>query len=134
MSKRNKIIIGVLILFLLGIIGVFKVNFSNGYKISITNNTNEIVRNLEIRYKAGGVIIQSISKIQPKDSWKYTIDTNNIKGEDAIILEYKDSKGNSCEEYIVGYLEKGYNGNINVIINNIDKNGKLELNIINSQY
>lgn len=132
MSKRNKIIIGVLILFLLGIVGVFKVNFSSGYKISNTNNTNntnKIVGGLEIRYKTGGVIIQSISQIQPKNSWKYTIDTNNIQSENSIILKYKDNKCNSYEEYIVGYLEKGYRGNVNVAINNIDKNGKLDMKI-----
>lgn len=129
MSKINKIIIGVLILFLLGIIGVFKINFSNGYKISITNNTNKIVRDLEIRYKTGGVVIQNIPQIQPKDSWEYIINTNNIQGENAIILKYKDNNGNSHEEYIVGYLEKGYYGNSNAIINNVDKNGKLEIEI-----
>lgn len=129
MSKINKIIIGVLILFLLGIIGVFKINFSNGYKISITNNTNKIVRDLEIRYKTGGVVIQNIPQIQPKDFWEYIINTNNIQGENAIILKYKDNNGNSHEEYIVGYLEKGYYGNSNAIINNVDKNGKLEIEI-----
>lgn len=129
MSKRNKIIIGLLILFLLGIAVFLKVNFSDGYKISIANNTNKIVRDLEIRYKTGGVIIQRISQIEAKHSWKYTIDTNNIQSENAIILKYKDNKGNSYEEYIVGYLEKGYSGNVNVTINNIDKNGKLDMKI-----
>lgn len=129
MSKRNKIIIGALILFLLGILGVFKINFSNGYKISITNNTNKIVEDLEIRYKTGGAVIQNIPEIQPKDSWEYIINTNNIQGENAIILKYKDNNSNSHEEYLVGYLEKGYCGNSNAIINNIDKNGKLEIEI-----
>ena len=129
MSKRNKIIIGVLILFLLGIVGFFKVNISNKYKISITNNTNKIVRDLEIRYKTGGVIIQNIPQIQPKYSWECIINTNNIQGENAIILKYKDNNGNSHEEYLVGYLEKGYCGNSNAIINNLDKNGKLEIEI-----
>lgn len=129
MTKRNKIMIGVLVIFMIGIFGVFKVNFGNGYKITITNNTNEIVKDLEVRYKTGGIIIQNISGIQPKDSWRYTLDTNNIQSENAIILKYKDYEGNSYEEYIVGYLEKGYFGRVNAIINNIDENGKLEIKV-----
>lgn len=125
MSKRNKIIIVVVILFLLGVIGICKFSFSSGYKIYITNKT---VEKLELKYKVGN-IIQTISQIESKKSWKDTIDTNSIQGENAIILTYKDNKGNSYEEYIVGYLEKGYRGKANVVINNIDENGKLEMTI-----
>ena len=128
MSKRNKIIISVVILFLLGVIGICKFSFSSGYKIYITNNTNNTVEKLELKYKVGN-IIQTISQIESKKSWKDTIDTNAIQGGNSIILTYKDNKGNSYEEYIVGYLVKGYNGKANVVINNIDENGKLEITI-----
>ena len=128
MSKRNKIIISVVILFLLGVIGICKFSFSSGYKIYITNNTNNTVEKLELKYKVGN-IIQTISQIESKKSWKDTIDTNAIQGGNSIILTYKDNKGNSYEEYIVGYLENGYNGKANVVINNIDENGKLEITI-----
>ena len=104
MSKRNKIIISVVILFLLGVIGICKFSFSSGYKIYITNNTNNTVEKLELKYKVGN-IIQTISQIESKKSWKDTIDTNAIQGGNSIILTYKDNKGNSYEEYIVGYLE-----------------------------
>ena len=123
MSKRNKIIISVVILFLLGVIGICKFSFSSGYKIYITNNTNNTVEKLELKYKVGN-IIQTISQIESKKSWKDTIDTNAIQGGNSIILTYKDNKGNSYEEYIVGY-----NGKANVVINNIDENGKLEITI-----
>lgn len=128
MSKKNKIIIGVLILFLLGVISIYKFSFSSGYKISITNNTNKTIEKLELKYKVGN-IIQSISQIEPKKSWKDTIDTKKIQGENAIILTYKDNKGNFYEEYVVGYLEKGYSGKANAVINNIDENGKLNITI-----
>ena len=126
MSKKNKIIIGVLIMFLFGIVGVVKFSFSSGYKISITNNTDKTVTNLELKYKVGNTI-QKISQIESKKSWKYKIDTNSIQGENAIILIYKDKDGNSYEEYVVGYLEKGYSGQTDVVINKIDENGKLEI-------
>ena len=126
MSKKNKIIIGVLIMFLFGIVGVVKFSFSSGYKISITNNTDKTVTNLELKYKVGNTI-QKISQIESKKSWKYKIDTNSIQGENAIILIYKDKDGNSYEEYVVGYLEKGYSGQTDVVINKMDENGKGEV-------
>ncbi len=128
MSKKNKIIISVLIVFLIVVIGVFKFSFSSGYKISIDNNTNKTIENLELKYYVGNTI-KTISQIEPKKSWKDNIDTNSIQGENAIILTYKDNKGNSYEESVVGYLEKGYSGKSNVVINKIDDNGKLEIEV-----
>lgn len=128
MSKKNKIVIVALIVFILGVIGIIKFSFISGYKISITNNTNKTVENLELKYKVGN-IIQTISQIESKKYWKYIIDTNSIQGENAIILTYKDNKGNFYEEYVVGYLEKGYSGKANVVINKIDENGKLEIEV-----
>lgn len=128
MSKKNKIIISVLVVFLIVVIGVFKFSFSSGYKISIDNNTNKTIENLELKYYVGNTI-KTISQIEPKKSWKYNIDTNSIQGENSIILTYKDNKGNSYEESVVGYLEKGYSGKSNVVINKIDDNGKLEIEV-----
>lgn len=128
MSKKNKIMIGVLIVFLLGVIGIVKVNFTSGYKISITNDTKKTITNLELKYKVGNTI-QTISQIQSKKSWKDTIDTNSIQEENSIILTYKDNEGNSYEEYVVGYLEKGYSGKVSVVINKIDENSKLEIEV-----
>ena len=128
MSKNNTIIISALIVFLIVVIGVFKFSFSSGYKISIENNTNKTIENLELKYYVGNTI-KTISQIEPKKSWKDNIDTNNIQGENAMILTYKDNKGNSYEESVVGYLEKGYSGKSNVVINKINDNGKLEIEV-----
>lgn len=128
MSKRNKIIIGVVVLFLIGAIGICRFSFNSGYKIYIANNTKKTVEKLELKYKVGN-IIQTVSQIESKKSWKGTIDTNSIQGENAIILTYKDNEGNSYKECIVGYLEKGYRGTVKVFINNIDENGKLDIAI-----
>ncbi|NME83296.1 hypothetical protein [Clostridium sp. SM-530-WT-3G] len=128
MSKNNKIIISVLVVFLIIIISVFKFSFSSEYKISIENNTNKTIENLELKYQVGNTI-KTISQIESKKSRKYDIDTNSIEGENSIILTYKDNKGNSYEEFVVGYLEKGYSGESNVVINKIDDNGKLEIDV-----
>lgn len=127
MSTKNKISV-LAILLIVVIIGVFKFGFSSGYKISIKNNTDKTIENLELKYYVGDTLT-TISQIEPKKSWKYNIDTNNIQGENAVILTYKDNKGNSHEEYVVGYLEKGYSGKSNVVINKIDDNGKLEMEV-----
>lgn len=128
MGKKSKIITCILILFLLLAVIMVKMNFNRGYKISITNDSNKTVEKLELKYKSGNKI-QTISKIEPEKSWKYTVDTSILQGENAIILSYKDNMGNSYKEYVVGYLEKGYSGKTNVIINNIDENGKLEIEL-----
>ncbi|WP_270206226.1 hypothetical protein, partial [Clostridium butyricum] len=103
-------------------------SFSSGYKISIKNNTNKTIENLELKYYDGNTLT-TISQIEPKESLEYNIDTNNIRGENAVILTYKDNKGNSYEEYVVGYLEKGYIGKSNVVINKIDDNGTLDMEV-----
>ena len=128
MGKKSKIITCILILSLLVVVIMAKMNFNRGYKISITNDSNKTVEKLELKYKSGNKI-QTISKIEPEKSWKYTVDTSILQGENAIILSYKDNMGNSYKEYVVGYLEKGYSGKTNVIINNIDENGKLEIEL-----
>ena len=81
-----------------------------------------------MKYKNGNRI-QIISQIESEKTWKYKIDSGSIEGEDAIILIYKDKQGNSYEEYVVGYLEKGYNGKVDVNINKIDENRKLDIEI-----
>jgi calcineurin-like phosphoesterase family protein len=127
MNKKNTIIIVGLVVVLLLIVINF-VGFNKGYKITITNNTDKTVVNLDLKYKVGD-IIKTIPQIEPKKSWKDNIDTSSIQGENAMILAYKDNKGNSYEECVVGYLEKGYNGKASIVINKIDDNGKLELEV-----
>lgn len=67
MNKKNKSIICALILFLLGVIGIVKFSFNSGYKIYITNNTNKIIENLELKYKVGNTNI--IKVISMKNMW-----------------------------------------------------------------
>ena len=124
------IIISVIIVFLLGGIGLLKyINvYSNGYIIYIANNTDKTITNLEIRYKVGDSIT-IIPEIKSNKSWEEKIDTNSIQGENSIILIYRDNVGNSYEETIVGYLEKGYSGQNKVTINEIDETGKLEIKV-----
>jgi hypothetical protein len=126
MGKKHMVIICMLLVFLLAFISLVK--FNRGYKITVINNSDKVATNLELKYKVGDTI-QTIPKIKAKKSWKYNIDTSSLEGENAIILTYKDNKDNLYEESVVGYMEKGYNGQANVEINKVDENGKLEIEV-----
>ncbi|MBK1811465.1 hypothetical protein JHL18_12625 [Clostridium sp. YIM B02505] len=126
MNNKKKILIGVVVVLFLVAIDVMK--FSSRYKIDINNKSDKTANNLELRYKVNGSI-QSISELEPKKLWEYKVNTSELKSEDQILLTYKDSKGNYYEHYLVGYLEKGYRGKVNVVINKIDDYGKLEMKI-----
>lgn len=126
MNKKIKVGLGIAFVLLLVIIDIVK--FTSVYKIDISNKADSTVRNLELRYKVNGTI-KNISQLEPRRFWEYKIDTSELNGEDQILLTYKDKTGRYYEKYLVGYLEKGYRGNIRITINDIDDNGKLELNI-----
>lgn len=100
----------------------------NGYKITITNDTGKPIENLEIKY-ASGKSIKTIEKIERDKNWKYTVNTDEIEGEDSIILIYKDNNNVEHKETLVGYLEKGYDGEISVYASKIDGNGILDIYI-----
>lgn len=126
MGKKQMVIIGILLVLLLAFIS--NVKFNNGYKITITNNTDKVVTDLELKYKVGDTI-KTIPKIEAKKSLKCNIDTSSLEEENAIILTYKDNKDNLYEESVVGYIEKGYSGYANLGINKFDQNGKLEIEV-----
>lgn len=131
MNKKYKITLAILLI-CVSIFSLFKFtklfDINPGLNITITNNTDVPVSNLALSYKVGGTI-QMISTINPKESFKCKVDTNSFKGENSITLRYKDKSNKQCEETIIGYLESGYTGNANVIINNVDESGVLLLEV-----
>lgn len=126
MSKKNIIMIGMLLVVLL--VFIIAMKFDSGYEIKIINNTDKIVTNLELKYRVG-TTIQDIPEVESNKSLECNIDTNNINGENAVILTYRDNSDNLYEESVIGYLEKGYEGKVDVFINKINENGKLEIEI-----
>ena len=117
------IILGAFCLFLLE---TNVIKFNNNYKISIKNNTNKFIEDLELQYNTGE-LIETIKEIDANTSWKDKINTKEIKDENSIILTYKDNNNNIHKEIIVGFLEKGSSGQANIIIDSIDENGELNL-------
>ncbi|OPX49755.1 hypothetical protein [Clostridium thermobutyricum] len=128
MKTKRKLIICSLIIFLSGALYFLSIIFSNKYNITILNNTNQSISNMELKFKTNGSI-KKIPKIEKNNSFKISIDTSSIQSEDAIILEYKDIKDNIHKEYVVGYLEKGHFGNVKVIIHKINYLGVLDISI-----
>ena len=124
--RRKSVMLSVITIIILFLIWIF--NFNIGYSIAITNNTNKIIKELNLKYKSGEEIV-NIPVIKGKEVWKGKIKTDKVNGENQIILQYKDNKGTLYEYIIVPYLERGYSGKIKVFIKDVDKEGGLKLNI-----
>lgn len=122
---KKKKFISMLAVCILVVICICKFWFGGRYKIFIENNTDKVIENIELKYDDAHSIA-TISRIEPKKTLEYDVETNSIQGEKAINLTYKDKKGNAYEES-VAYLEKGYEGKTNIIINSVDIDGKLEM-------
>ncbi len=128
-EKISSIIVAFLIIlgaFCLFLLESNVIKFNSNYKISIKNNTDKFVEDLKLQYNTGE-LIDIIKEIATKTSWKDKINTSTIKDENSIILSYRDNNSNLHKETIISFLEKGSSGRVNIIINSIDENGKLNL-------
>jgi len=96
--------------------------------LSIQNNTDETISDLKIKYSNSQSIIE-VPRISPKQVYetKLILPDNFIEG--SIKVFYTDKQGENHEDYLVGYIEKGYKVKINVIIESVDNNGVLTLKI-----
>lgn len=96
--------------------------------LSIQNNTDETISVLKIKYSNSQSIIE-VPRISPKQVYetKLILPDNFIEG--SIKVFYTDKQGENHEDYLVGYIEKGYKVKINVIIESVDNNGVLTLKI-----
>ncbi|MGL4655922.1 MAG: hypothetical protein ACRCWM_08560 [Sarcina sp.] len=128
--KNSKKILKILFLcFSLLIIGriSFAYLFNSISKISVTNNTNQIIKNLKLEY-ACGEIFENIPKLDIHESQKYKSDTTKIDfGDNRVDLTYKDKSGKMHNHVAIGYLERGYREQASVLLKNINENGELEV-------
>ncbi|MGD6853907.1 hypothetical protein ACQCVO_02425 [Bacillus infantis] len=103
-----------------------------GFNIRVENETNKAVSGLYLTYDniKSDIEIPSIASGE-----KYTLNVNPNENsnddfsEAALKLEYKDNKGISHTEYIIGYFEKGYSGEAVINIESMDEDGNLEVEI-----
>ncbi|HVH95333.1 MAG TPA: hypothetical protein VM682_00045 [Bacillus sp. (in: firmicutes)] len=60
---------------------------------------------------------------------KFNINPKEDFSENGMIIYYKDKRGYTQKNTLIGYFEKGYNGRANVNINSQDKNGLLIMQV-----
>jgi hypothetical protein len=135
MSVRDKmrlrdIIIGLLFLLFLFMLSqyrllrdVFDVIFYENYELLITNDTNEEISQVMLKYSSSGKDKYSSSSkevligiMKPNSRYIHIVDTNQT--EESVLLMYRDYSGVKHEKVVIGYILKGYTGRTSFIIKN----------------
>lgn len=126
-NKSTYVLIAlVLLVIMCGLAGIFL--SSRDSTLSIQNNTVETISVLKIEYSHSLNNIQ-IPGILPKQLYETKLILPENFTEGSIKILYTDKQGESHEDYLVGYIEKGCKVKINVIIDSTDNNGALTLKI-----
>ena len=93
--------------------------------IKIQNQTDANLSGMSINYsysnKEKAIVLPNI---RPMDDYEINLFPDDFK-EGSIKTSYTNSSGNRREEYIAGYLEKGYHTKITVIVKSADEDGNL---------
>jgi hypothetical protein len=97
--------------------------------ISINNNTDKTISGLKIKYSNSTENDIEIPEIQQKQTYKTKLILPENFTEGFIKICYVDKQGTNKEEYIEGYIEKGYKNKIIINIDTVDNNGVLSINI-----
>lgn len=137
MRKKILLIVLVAIIPVTAVIVVFNILTQIGIDIKIKNETNKEISGLYVTYNE----IKSDVEIPTlKQGEKYKLNVSHGKNsnknfsEGALLLEYKDKNGQKHTEYLVGYIERGYSGFINIKLSDIDENGKIKMDIKDFAY
>jgi len=96
--------------------------------LSIQNNTDVTISGLKIKY-SNSLNDTKVPEILPKQIYKtkLILPENFTKG--SIKISYTDKQGENHEEYLSGYIEKGYKVKISVTIDLVENNGVLSIKI-----
>jgi hypothetical protein len=130
LGKRNIFIIVIVLLFIISGFISYKVysNKHTGFDIEIKNSTGLSIRGLAITYK-GIVKDIELPEIEEGKIYKLNINPKEYFSENSMIIYYRDKRGYTQRNTLIGYFEKGYNGKVNVNINSQDKNGLLIMQV-----
>lgn len=130
LNKKILSIVKVLLLVLLVFIVFKSINAYQGIDVTIKNNTDVAISELKITYEDISKDID-IPSIPAHKELKINIIPSENFSEGAMKIYYINSKGNRQEEYIVGYFEKGYSGEVIAEINSVVENGNLLFKVNN---
>ena len=125
--KSTYILIALAVVVIICILtGIFL--YSRDSTLSIQNNTDETITVLKIKYSNSLNIIE-VPGISPNQVYKTKLILPENFTEGSIKILYTDKQGENHEDYLVGYIEKGYKVKINVIIDSVDNNEVLTIKI-----
>ena len=130
MGKRKVFVILIVLLFVIfGFISF--IVFSNkqiGFDIEIKNNTSESISGLGITYTGIGKDIE-LPEVKAGERYKLNIDPSEDFSENSMIIYYKDKRGYTHKNTLIGYFEKGNKGKATVNMISQDKNGLIMMQI-----
>ena len=127
MSVRDKMRVGNIIIGLLFLLFLFMLSedrllqdvyyaiFYENYELLITNDTNEEISQVMLKYSSSGKEVL-IGIMKPNSTYRHIVDTHRT--EESVILIYRNSSGVKHEEVVIGYIIMGYTGRTSFIIEN----------------
>lgn len=126
-NKSTYILVALAVVIIVCILtGIFL--SSRDSTLSIQNNTDETISGLKLKYSNSFNIIE-VPEISPKQVYETKLIFPENFTEGSIKFLYTDNQGENHEDYLIGYIEKGYKVKINVIIDSVDNNGVLTIKI-----
>jgi len=123
-SKSTYILVALIAVIIVA--GIFL--FSRNSTLSIQNNTDVTISGLKIKY-SNSLNDTELPDILPKQIYNSKIILPQNFTEGSIKIFYLDKQGKNHEEYLSGYIEKGYKVKISVNIVSVDSNGILSIEI-----
>lgn len=111
------------------VIGLGDYLFNTDRTLSIQNNTNTVISGLKIKY-SDSFNETDVPEILPGQTYEDELILPDEFTSGSIWVYYTDKQGENHEEYLVGYVERGFDIKIQITIDSIDNNGILTMNII----
>lgn len=117
-----------LIILAITIIAFQNITYYSHVKVKINNNTNSNITGLNIYYVDSKKKV-SMPNLESKADYNIDIKHKSKDECEAIFINYLDKEKNENNITLVGYIEKGYSGDVNVDITDIDENGIIDMKI-----
>ena len=96
--------------------------------LSIQNNTDVTISGLKIKY-SNSINDTKVPEILPKQIYKAKLILPEDFTAGSIKVLYTDKLGQNHEEFLSGYIEKGYKEKISVTISSVENNGVLSIKL-----
>ena len=111
MTKKRQIIYWLTVFVIVGFLGLGGYHYlTRGIRVSITNNTNSVLKDVEISY-TGGVV--HITKLRPNELYSTYI---NPTGESHLELKWLEPSGKKHFHRIDVYFECDYTGSVTITV------------------